>query len=123
MTQRRIPAIKSEQRVDNAAVAYIDLRRFHQSLADIGVEGRQAPHQQKINKQVEIAGDCLAINAETTRELCRIERAALHMSQHRPELEKALIVSQQPLLNIQGNPCKLAELTELRKKCRLFAID
>ena len=38
-------------------------------------------------------------------------------------LEKALIVSQQPLLNIQGNPCKLAELTELRKKCRLFAID
>ena len=38
-------------------------------------------------------------------------------------LEKALIVSQQPLLNIQGNLCKLAELTDLRKKCRLFAID
>ncbi len=37
------------------------------------------------------------------------------------KLEKALIVSQQPLLNIQHNPCKLPGLGELRKKCKLFA--
>ncbi len=37
------------------------------------------------------------------------------------ELEKCLIVSQEPLLNIRDNRCKLPELEELRKKCRVIA--
>ena len=37
------------------------------------------------------------------------------------KLETGLIVSRKPLINIQKNPCKLPELTELRNKCRLLA--
>ena len=85
MTQHGVPVVEAEQRVDDAAVAHMDLRRFHQALADVGMEGRQAPHQQEVDEQVEIAGDRLAVDAEAARELSRVERAALRMGQHGPE--------------------------------------
>lgn len=43
------------------------------------------------------------------------------MSDGLAKLETDLIISQKPLLNIQGNPCKLPELETLRKKCKDFA--
>ncbi len=57
MAQHRIPVVKAAERVNDAAVAHVDLRGFHQMLADIGVERRQAATEQEIDKKIEIAGD------------------------------------------------------------------
>ena len=61
------------------------LRGLHQALADVGVQGREAPHEQEVDEEVEIAGDRLAVDGKAACELSRVERAALQMGQHGPE--------------------------------------
>ncbi len=85
MTQNRVPIIKSEQRVDDAAVAHIDLWGLYQALADFGVERLQPPHQQEVDEEVEIAGNRFPIDRKATRQLRGIHDAALDVRQHGPE--------------------------------------
>jgi len=55
---------QTQQRVHNAAVAHINLGRFHQPLAGVVVPGRQTTHQQQIHQQIEVTGNGLAVHAQ-----------------------------------------------------------
>lgn len=52
---QRIVVVDAEQGMNEAAVADVGLGRFHQPLADVGVERRQAPHEQKVDEKVDLA--------------------------------------------------------------------
>ena len=78
------------------SVADIDLGRFHQTLADIRVPGRQATHQHQIDQQIEITRHALARDPEPCRKLGRVQEPALFMGQHGPEPPQRLRWNAQP---------------------------
>jgi hypothetical protein len=54
----------SEQGMRYASVAHVDFGRLNQPLPDISVPGPQPANNQEIDKEVEIAGDRLAIDSQ-----------------------------------------------------------
>ena len=88
MTEQRFLVPNSEQRMRDAAIAYIHLGRFYQPSADIAVPSRQSPNEQEVNKKVKITGDCLAIDTQTTGQIGSIKNLSLVMRQHCPEPPK-----------------------------------
>ena len=57
-----------------ACISDHDFGRAHHALAGIVVPRRQSPHQQQIDPQIEVAGNRLAIDAESAREGRGVER-------------------------------------------------
>ncbi len=74
-----------EQGMGQAAVSHVYLGRFDQALAEVGMPGRQAAHDEEVDQQVEIAGGGLGVHSKVAGELGGVEQPALMVGQHAPE--------------------------------------
>ena len=74
-----------QQRMDQAAVAHINLGRFHQALARVLVPRLQAAHQQQVAQQVDVALRRFGVHAQIAGQVRHVEHAALVVCQHRPK--------------------------------------
>jgi len=54
MAGKRVQPFESNEGVDQPAVAYVDLGRFHRSHSQLAVKGREPTHQQEIDQQIDI---------------------------------------------------------------------
>jgi hypothetical protein len=66
---------RCEQRVNEPAVADIDLGRLDQPLADVAVPRSEAAHEEQVYEQLEVSGDRLAIHGEGAGERRGVEES------------------------------------------------
>ena len=74
MAEHALGVVEPQQRVDDAAVANVDLGRLCESLADVGVKGRQPPHEQKVHEQIDIPRYRLAVHGEASGQRSSVHR-------------------------------------------------
>src|ERR1019366_1461017 len=73
MTEQSFFVPDAQQRMGNAAVAHIHLWGLDQPFSDVAMPRGQTAHKQKVNQQVEIAGDGFTIHAQSTRQRGGVE--------------------------------------------------
>ena len=71
--------------MDQAAVPQVHLRRLDQAPADVPGERRQAPEEQQVGEQVEVAVRRPRRDAQRRGEPRGIQQPALGMGEHRPQ--------------------------------------
>ena len=85
MTQHPVLVVEPQQRMHEAAVPHVDLRRLDEAFADVGVEGRQAAHEEQVGQQVDVSGHGLAVDGQRARQRGHVQQAPLTVREHRPE--------------------------------------
>ncbi|OIQ64064.1 hypothetical protein GALL_543880 [mine drainage metagenome] len=76
--------------MQQAAVPDIDFGRFDKTLADVGMPGGEAAHQQEIHQQVQVAIGRLRVHTQVAGELGGVEQAPLVVGEHGPETPQGL---------------------------------
>jgi hypothetical protein len=79
-----------QQDVREAAVPNIGLRGFDETLAQVGMEGRQAAHQEQIDQQIAVAAHRRCRDTQARGQARRVEQGALVVRQHGPETPQGL---------------------------------
>ena len=110
MAQYAVLVVETQQRMHDAAVAHVDLRRLDEALAHVGVERRQAAHQEQIRQEVDVAGHGLAVDGQRARQDGHVQDAALPVGPHGPEPPQRLGRHARPQLRdvpLQARPNEL----------------
>ena len=90
MSEEAIEVGDAEERMDETAVADVDLGRLHQPLADVDVPRLQPTHEKQVDEEIEVARHRLAGHAERAGDLGGVEHPTLLVRQHRPEPTQGL---------------------------------
>ena len=101
------------------AVAQIDLGRFDQPFAGVGVPGLQSADEQQIDEQVDVVGRGLASDPEAAREVGGVEDAALLVGQHGPESAQGFGSDARPELCDVAFEIRADEITAPAQAARL----
>src|SRR5262245_2239076 len=90
MSSELIKVGESKQAMSNAAIAYVQPRRFDQTFLGVVVKRRQTPHQQKIGQKIDIAAHSGRRNRQAACERCGVEKLTLVVRQHGPQALQGL---------------------------------
>ena len=78
------------ERMEQAAVTDVQLRRFHQSLADVRVPWRQQADHERAAQDLEVSANRVIRNPERSTELGEVEYLAMEVAHHHPEPPQGL---------------------------------
>ena len=85
-----IPLVmETEQRMEEAAVAHVQLGRLDLTLGEILVKRLQLTDEERGRQEIEISADGRVRHPEGTTELRRVPRLTMHVRHHRPEARQA----------------------------------
>ena len=85
MSGERLQRRNAQQRMDQATITNVDLRRLHQALSNVRPQRRETPHKQQIYQQVDVSRDRLRAHLQRVRQCRGVEERSLSVSKHRPE--------------------------------------